>query len=88
LITRLLPSATKLTRLTTYVRGLFYFTNYHIHSYGGFGLYNKTLDESRQHTRRVFIGQKAMYIDREHQQNKPDKGLNERTESNKKRTHA
>jgi hypothetical protein len=79
LIIRLLPSATKLTRLTTYAWGLFYFTNYHIHGCGSFGIYNKTLDESRQHTRRVFIGQKAAYIDWEHQQNKPDKGLNERT---------
>jgi hypothetical protein len=79
LIIRLLPSATKLTRLTTYAQGLFYFTNYHIHGYGSFRIYNKTLDESRQHTRRVFIGQKAAYIDREHQQNKPKKGLNERT---------
>jgi hypothetical protein len=28
-----------------------------------------------------------VHIDWEHQQNKPDKGLNEKTESNKKRTH-
>jgi hypothetical protein len=56
-ITRLLSSATKLTRLTTYAWGLLYFTNYYIYGYGGFGLYNKILDESKQHTRRVFIGQ-------------------------------
>jgi hypothetical protein len=86
-ITRLLSSATKLTRLTTYVRGLLYFTNYHIYGYGGFELYNKTLNESKQHTRRVFIGQRVAYIDWEHQQNKLDKGLNEKTKSSKKRTH-
>jgi hypothetical protein len=68
--------------------GLLYFTNYHIHGYEGFGLYNKTLDESKQHTKRVFIGQRAAHIDWEHQQNKPDKGLNEKIESNKKRTRA
>jgi predicted metal-dependent hydrolase len=33
---------------------------------------------------RVFIGQEAMHIDREHQQNKPNKGVSEKTESNKK----
>jgi hypothetical protein len=49
-------------------RGLLYFTNYHIRDYGDFRLYNKTLDESKQHTRRVFIGQRAMHIDWEHQQ--------------------
>jgi hypothetical protein len=37
---------------------------------------------------RVFIGQKVAYIDWEHQQNKPDKGLSEKTESSKKRTRA
>jgi hypothetical protein len=47
---------------------LLYFTNYHIHGYEGFGLYNKTLDESKQHTRRIFIGQRAAYIDWEDQQ--------------------
>jgi hypothetical protein len=57
LITRLLSSATKLARLTTHARGLLYFINYHIHGYRGFRLYNKTLDESKHHTRRVFIGQ-------------------------------
>jgi hypothetical protein len=62
-ITRLLSLATRFTRLTTHARGLFYFTNYHNHGYGGFGLYNKTLDESKQHTRRVFIGQRVTYID-------------------------
>jgi hypothetical protein len=67
LITRLLSPATKLTRLTTYTRGILYFTNYHIYGYGGFRLYNKILDESRQHTKRIFIGQRAMYIDWEHQ---------------------
>jgi hypothetical protein len=87
-ITRLLPLATRLTRLTTHARGLLYFTNYHIHGYGGSGLYNKTLDESKQHTRRVFIGQRVAYIVWEHQQNKLDKGLSEKTESNKKRTCA
>jgi hypothetical protein len=88
LITRLLLFATRLTRLTTHTRGLLYFTNYHIHGYEGIELYNKTLDESKQHTRRVFIGQRAAYIDWEHQQNKPNKGLSEKIESNKKRTHA
>jgi hypothetical protein len=43
--------------------GLLYFTNYHIHGYGGFGLYNKILDKSKQHTRRVFIGQRVTHID-------------------------
>jgi hypothetical protein len=62
-ITRLLSSDTKLARLTTHTKGLLYFTNYHIHGYGGFRLYNKTLDESKHHTRRVFIGQRAAYID-------------------------
>jgi hypothetical protein len=85
-ITRLLPLATKLTRLTTHVRGLLYFTNYHNHGYKGFRLYNKTLDEWKQHTRRVFIGQKTAYIDWEHQQNKTDKGLSKKTKSSKKRT--
>jgi hypothetical protein len=84
LITRLLPFATRLTRLTTHAPGLLYFTNYHIHGYRGFRLYNKTLDESKQHTRRVFIGERAAYIDWEHQQNKPDKGLSEKTESSKR----
>jgi hypothetical protein len=45
--TRLLPLATRLTRLTTHARGLLYFTNNHNHGYGGFRLYNKTLDESK-----------------------------------------
>jgi hypothetical protein len=40
------------------------------------------LDESKQHTRRVFIGQRTVHIDQEHQQNKPDKGFSEKTESN------
>jgi hypothetical protein len=44
-------------------------------------------DESNQHTRRVFIGQGVVHIDWEHQQNKPDKGFSEKTESNK-REHA
>jgi hypothetical protein len=66
-ITKLLPLATRLTRLTTHVRGLLYFINYHKHGYGGFGLYNKTLDESKQHTKSVFIDQRAAYIDWEHQ---------------------
>jgi hypothetical protein len=35
---------------------------------------------------RVFIGQRAVHIDWEHQQNKPDKGLSEKIESSKKRT--
>jgi hypothetical protein len=87
-ITRLPPLSTRLIRLTTHVQGLLYFINYHNHDYGGFGLYNKTLDEYKQHTRRVFIGQKATYIDWEHQQNKPDKGLSEKIESSKKRTRA
>jgi hypothetical protein len=87
-IERLLSLAIRLTRLTTHARGLLYFINYYNHGYGGFGLYNKTLDESKQHTRRVFIGQRAAYIDWEHQQNKPCKGLSEKTESSKKRTRA
>jgi hypothetical protein len=87
-ITRLLLSAIRLTRFTTHARGLLYFTNYHTHDYENFRLYNKTLDESKQHTRRIFIGQRAVHIDWEHQQNKPDKGLSEKTESNNKRTHA
>jgi hypothetical protein len=62
-ITRLLPSVTRFTRFTTHARGLLYFTNYHIHDYGDFRLYNKTLDEVKQHTRRVFIGQGAVHID-------------------------
>jgi hypothetical protein len=85
LITRLLPSATRLTRFTTHAQGLLYFTNYHSHDYGNFRLYNKTLDESKQHTRRVFIGQRAVHIDWEHQQNKHDKGLYEKIESSKRR---
>jgi hypothetical protein len=32
---------------------------------------------------RVFIGQRAVHIDWEHQQNKSDKGLSEKTESSK-----
>jgi hypothetical protein len=64
--------------------GLLYFTNYHIHEYGNFRLYNKTLDESKQHARRVFIGQGVVHIDREHQQNKPKKGISEKIESNKR----
>jgi hypothetical protein len=44
-ITRLLSLATRLTRLTTHVRGLLYFTNYHNHGYGGLKLYGKTPDE-------------------------------------------
>jgi hypothetical protein len=87
-ITRLLPLATRLTRLITHARGLLYFTNYHNHGYGGFRLYNKTLDKLKQYTRRVFISQRAAYIDWEHKQNKPEKGLSEKTESSKKRTHA
>jgi hypothetical protein len=47
---------------------------------------NRTFDESKQHTRRVFIGPRAVHIDWEHQQNKPNKGLDEKIESNKKRT--
>ena len=54
------------------------------YSYRDFRLCNKTLDETKQYTRRVFIGQGAMHIDWEHQQNKSDKGLREKTESNKK----
>jgi hypothetical protein len=87
-ITRLLSSAIKLARLTTHAWGLLYFTNYHIHGYRGFGLYNKTLDESKHHTRRVFIGQRVAYIDGKHQQNTPDKGLSEKTENSKNRTRA
>jgi hypothetical protein len=87
-ITRFLPFATRLMRFTTHARGLLYFTNYHTYDYGNFRLYSKTLDESKQHTRRVFIGQIAVHIDWDHQQNKLDKGLNEKTESNKKRTCA
>jgi hypothetical protein len=64
--------------------GLLYFINYHIHGCRGFGLYNKTLDKSKQHTGRVFIGQRAVHIDREHQQNKPDKSPSEKIESNKR----
>jgi hypothetical protein len=63
---------------------LLYFTNYHIHGYGCFGLYNKTLNESKQHTGRVFIGQRVVHIDREHQQNKLDKSPSEKTESSKR----
>jgi hypothetical protein len=66
-------------RLTTHARGLLYFTNYRIHGYRGFRLYNKALDESKQHTRSIFIGQRAAYIDWEHQPNKLDKGLSEKT---------
>jgi hypothetical protein len=32
---------------------------------------------------RVFIGQRAVHIDWEHQRNKPDKGLSEKIESSK-----
>jgi hypothetical protein len=85
-ITRLLSSTTRLTRFITHTRGLPYFINYHTHDYGNFKLYNKTLDESKQHTRRVFIGQRVIHIDWEHQQNNLDKGCSEKTESNKKRT--
>jgi hypothetical protein len=46
-ITRLLPFATRLIGLTTHVWGLLYFTNYHIHDYEDFKLYNKTLNESK-----------------------------------------
>jgi hypothetical protein len=84
LIKRLLPSTTRFTRITTHARRLLYFTNYHIHDYRNFRLYNKAPDESKQHTGRVFIRQRTVHIDREHQQNKPDKGLNEKTEINKR----
>jgi hypothetical protein len=84
LITRLLLSATRLIRHTTHAQELLYFTKYHIYGCGGFGLYNKTLDESKQHVRRVFISQRAVHIVREHQQNKPDKSPSEKTESNKR----
>jgi hypothetical protein len=47
----------------------------------------KILDEAKQHIRRVFIGQGAVHIDQEHQQNKSDKGLSEKIESSK-RGHA
>jgi hypothetical protein len=87
-ITRLLPLTTRLIRITTHVQGLLCFTNNHIHDYIGSELYNKTLDRSKQHTMRVFIGQRAVHIDWEHQQNKPDKGHSEKTKSSKKRTHA
>ena len=50
---------TRYIRLTTHVRGLLYFTNYHIHDYGDFRPCNKTLDESKHHTRRVFIDQRS-----------------------------
>jgi hypothetical protein len=84
----LISSATRLTRFTTHARGLLYFTNHHTLDYKNFRLYNETLDESKQHTGREFIGQKAVHIDWEHQQNKPDKGLSKKIESNKKRTRA
>ena len=42
-----------------YARGLLYFINYHIHDYGDFRPRNKMLDESKQHTRRIFIGQRS-----------------------------
>jgi hypothetical protein len=54
---------TRFTRFTTHAQGLLYFTNYHIHDYGDFRLYNKTLDEAKQHTRRIFIG-RVVHIDR------------------------
>ena len=47
------------TRTTKYVRGLLYFKNYHIHDYGDFRPRNKMLDESKQHTRRIFVGQRS-----------------------------
>ena len=34
-------------------------TNYHIHDYGDFKPHNKVLDESKQHTRRIFIDQRS-----------------------------
>jgi hypothetical protein len=75
-------------RFTTHAWGLLYLTNNHARDYGNFRLYNKTLDESEQHTRRVFIGRRAVHIDWEHQQNNPNKGLSEKIENNKKRTRA
>ena len=42
------------------------------------------LDESKRHTRRVFIGQKAVHMDREHQRNKPNKGHSEKIEFNER----
>ena len=42
------------------------------------------LDESKQHTRRIFIGQRSGALDQEHQQNKPNKGHSEKTEFNER----
>ena len=47
------------TRTAKYARRLLYFTNYHIHDYEDFRPRNKMLDESKQHTRRVFIDQRS-----------------------------
>ena len=46
------------TRIAKYAWRLLYFTNYHIHDYGDFRPRNKMLDESKQHTRRIFISQR------------------------------
>ena len=54
-ITRLPPATTRCTKSTKYTRGLLYFTNYHIHDYEDFKPHNKVLEESKQHTRRIFI---------------------------------
>ena len=67
------------TRTAKYARRLLYFTNYHIHDYGDFRPRNKILDESKQHTNRVFIDQRSGAMDREHQRNKPNKGHSEKT---------
>ena len=58
-ITRLPPATARYTRTVKYARRLLYFTNYQIHDYGDFTPRNRMPDESKQHTRRIFIGQRS-----------------------------
>jgi hypothetical protein len=71
-IIRLLPPTTRYIRLTTHVRGLLYFTNYHIYDYETL---RSTLRLYRFAATRqgVFIGQGMAYMDLVHQQIKPEK---------------
>jgi hypothetical protein len=52
-----------------------------------FKTYTRTSSVYSKRPKGVFIGQQVVHKDQEHQQNKPDKGLSEKTESSK-RGHA
>jgi hypothetical protein len=67
--------------------GLLYFTNYHIHDYKTSRLTPRLCPVCSKRPKGVFIGQGVVHIDQEHQQNKPNKGLSEKTQSSK-RGHA